>query len=122
MTGSITNTPAPSLPQYCVLVYVGLEPAAKLLGDEAPVVVALFERQSVSILVNPMWKAILPETEWAYFEELLLDWKEQVAARPWGLFQQLCSLSVGPLITARDGSDPASDPLLRLLIDGFQAV
>jgi hypothetical protein len=44
---------------------------------------------------------------------LLLDFTERAKLHPAALFKQLCSLSVGPLVTHAVGSSLSNHPLLQ---------
>ena len=109
--------------QYCALAYAGPEPSDASSSDEQRVVVIFLLGKPVpSILLNPDWRAILPQSEWNYFQDLLFDWRQQAATRPEELFRQLSALNTGPLITHRVGRDLASDPKLSELASRFETL
>jgi hypothetical protein len=122
----VTEQPAHTstgLPQrYCALAASTPDSGAGPRGDEEPIVLVMMKGPLPRILINPRWKLLLGEGEWNYFEDLLLDWRQQLAAHPEALFEQMCSLGTGPLIAVRVGSDIISDPTLKALAETFRAL
>lgn len=55
-------------------------------------------------LVHPELLNSVREVDQSYFHSLLLDLAERAKLHPDALFQQLCSLAVGPLIAREVGS------------------
>jgi hypothetical protein len=79
-------------------------------------------RSASRILVSPGWKSVVPESEWPYFEDLFLDWKQRLAANPEALFQQLSSLGAGRLITTYCGPHPPEGIAIGELLSTFQEI
>lgn len=110
MTKPITNSPITSAEQFCVLAFPGPDFGASQSHNAIPIVLILSNEDVVSrILINPGWKKVIPESEWPYIEDLLLDWKQRLATDDESCRQQLRSLNFGPLITIRLGCDLAAD-------------
>jgi len=83
-------------------------------------VLALFgEGNSLSLYIDPAWHAFVHESDREYIESLLKDFAERINMDPEALFQQLCSLNVGPLVAVDVGTDLAEFPALLKLWSRF---
>ena len=95
--GSQTENPRG---QICTLVYqehesFGSEP----VSETAFLVAKKQQSEGLSLFVNPAWREFVASRHWEYMDDLLEDFKERKRFEPDALFQQLCSLRVGPIIT-----------------------
>lgn len=63
-------------------------------------------------LVSPTYREIVQGNDLAYIDSLLNDFRERAKQNPEALFQQLCSLGVGPLVTLKAGPCIATYPAL----------
>jgi hypothetical protein len=55
----------------------------------------------------------------SYLESLFKDFIERAKLHPAALFEQLCSLGVGPIVAQRIGCSPDDHPSVRKLSTGF---
>ena len=86
--------------QICTLVYQEHESLGSETAPEIVLLVAKNEQsEGLSLFVNPAWREFVASRHWEYMGDLLEDFKERKRLEPDALFQQLCSLRVGPIIT-----------------------
>jgi hypothetical protein len=64
------------------------------------------DKNGLHFLVHPELHKSIRKEDQAYLHSLLLDFTERAKLHPEALFQQLCSLAVGPLIVREVGSHP----------------
>jgi hypothetical protein len=69
--------------------------------------------------VSPELGQIVRGEGLAYIESLLKDFVERAKTCPAELFQQLCSLAVGPLVTVEVGTRLSEYPRLKELSSQF---
>ncbi len=69
--------------------------------------------------VSPTLNQIVTIHDMLYIKSLLRDFIQRAAIRPLDLFQQLCSLDVGPLVTKEVGSNLVDQPHLWELLSRF---
>jgi hypothetical protein len=70
-------------------------------------------------LVHPELRAMVEGYDLPYLEPLLRDLKERAQFDPDGVFTQLSSLAVGPLVTTQVGPNIADSPSLVTLCSRF---
>ena len=107
--------------RFCVLAYE--KPPQTAMQPHDPVPIALFlcpENQAPRMLVHPVWRSVVPEPAWGYFEDLLADCRRRLDEDPDGLIEQLCSLSAGPFIAACTPGDRNTDAVLAALATVFR--
>lgn len=86
--------------QYCVVAYTASESEFSPLRDGPPILLAHLSPDSgLSLFVNSRWPDIVDHEHKDYFRSLLEDFALRAKLDPGGLFQQICSLNVGPLVT-----------------------
>ena len=73
------------------------------------------ETGDLHFLVSPKLGQVVQGNDMAYIDSLLRDFIERAKLHPGDLFQQLCSLSVGPLVTLEVGSHLTNYPRLQEL-------
>ena len=73
----------------------------------------------LSFLVEPDWQSMVPDADLNYIEALFDDFRERARQTPGGLFEQLCSLGVGPLVTQEVGKQISDYPQLLALLPRF---
>lgn len=72
------------------------------IRNQAILLVAILDSYGhLSILLNPEWRYIVASQDLEYLEALLEDLKVRVGSDARGLFVQLSSLNVGPLVTLK---------------------
>lgn len=71
------------------------------------------------MLLNPSWKKVIRLEDYGYFCDLWEDFAERAKTAPEALFDQLTSLTVGPLAVAKVGSDLSVYPALEALAKSF---
>jgi hypothetical protein len=80
------------------------------------------ENGGLQFLVHPELRKHVQADDLAYIESLLRDFARRAKLHPDALFQQLCSLAVGPLIVQETGPHLGECPeLLHLVADFIQA-
>jgi hypothetical protein len=102
--------------QFCVLKYRrrGGEDGAPIL-----VVVILDREGSLEILTHSDWRNLVEPIDAEYIDSLFLDFKQRATHHPEELFEQLCWLGVGPLVTIQAGESISDHPALLELCDSF---
>lgn len=93
--------------RYCALAYSaqGRPPADYLF-----IVLAELRSGVWKLLVRPGWPAVVALDDQSYVGEMLADMKSRLTEDPDSLFQQLSSLSVGPLTTYAAGQIVQNNP------------
>ena len=107
--------------RFCALGYrpdsrnesPSLEGQIILIGIESPTA-------GYRLLIDPRWEELVFPEDRSYFSALLQDLKERVRIDPGGLFKQLISLSVGPLVVNETGSSIEDNPRLWKLASAFE--
>ncbi len=108
------------LPHFCALAY-----RPKPEGKTPPcvesiiVIVVKDENGNFRFLVSPTYREVVQGHDLAYIDSLLNDFKERAKLNSEALFQQLCSLGVGPLVTQEAGPSLATHPILLELCRRF---
>jgi hypothetical protein len=77
------------------------------------------EEGKLQFLVHPEWRKGVRKEDSAYIGSLLKDFPERAKLHPEELFQQLCSLTAGPLKTQEAGSHLDEYPHLLKLFAEF---
>ena len=77
------------------------------------------EKEGLRLLVSPTLREVVLEEDLAYIDSLLEDFLERAKRHPAALFQQLCSLAVGPLVTQETGTRLTDYPLFMELSSRF---
>lgn len=77
------------------------------------------EDGQLRLLVHPERSKIIQSEDLDYIESLFQDLPERAKVDPDLLFEQLCHLGVGPLVTKTVGSSIDDNPLFRELSLGF---
>jgi hypothetical protein len=106
--------------QFCALEYSpqGLRIAASSV-DAVVLIVVRAEDETLRFLLHPEWRTVIQHEDLPYFESLLSDFLERAKVDPEPLFNQLCSLGVGPLVTREAGLSLSNHPNLMELCSGF---
>lgn len=91
-----------------------------LLPEQRCILIAArCEDGALHIRVCPDWRNVALEPDPDYWSALFDDFVERAKAEPEALFEQLCSLSVGPLVTQSTGDNIAQDPEIVALWQSF---
>ena len=99
--------------RFCVLEYrprnwrVGMPAVASVI-----LLVFRDNDRKLRFLVHPELHTIVQSEDFAYLESLLRDFLERARQHPEDLFNQLCSLGVGPLVTQEVGANVSDYPAL----------
>jgi hypothetical protein len=80
------------------------------------------ENGKLNFLAHPQWRTLVQPEDSEYVESLLADLPVRAKTHPDALFDQLCSLSVGPLETKQIGQSISEHPTLAKLISTFEPV
>jgi hypothetical protein len=104
---------------YCVLEYRP-EPWTKPAESVAPVFLIVVDgRDGLHFFLNPAWREFVLETDVEYIELIIRDFHDRALQSPRQLFDQLSSLSLGPLVTAATGTDLSGNASLQKLSSEF---
>ena len=121
MMDSENDTVIKREPQFCVLEYRPQMPRA---GSEWTGSIVLLvvkdENGALHFSVRPDWQPGIVDEDRNYLDALLADFLKRAQLDPEALFQQLCALAAGPLITREVGSQLADRPDLLALIANFK--
>ena len=109
-----------SLTQFCALAYRG-EQADETIQAKNQVILILIYSQATGmrLLASPEWLQIVRQADQAYIAEILADFRERTRSGPEDLLEQICYLSVGPLITYAHGIRLEEHPELHALSSTF---
>jgi hypothetical protein len=77
------------------------------------------EEGRLRFLVHPEWRGIIRAKDMGYFESLFHDLLKRAKLHPDTLFEHLCSLVVGPLVTREVGSNLEDSPPISQLTVRF---
>jgi hypothetical protein len=103
---------------FCALAYLASE--EDLAAD--PRVFLFVLKLSVSELklqIDQGWRQFVRERDYGYIQALLADVKERTTSDPEALFQQVSSLSVGPVVAQQTGLNLGDYPDLLILCRRF---
>ena len=70
------------------------------------------EGKGLRLIPRKDWRLYVSAEDLGFMEALVADMGVRAILDPEGLFKQLCSLNVGPLVTQTVGSDISRFPLL----------
>jgi len=111
----------PGLPtRFCTLAYA---PSHDFTTDPslAPVFLALQQHDgTMQLLAHPSLTEVALPADLPLLQALLQDFAVRAQDDPKSLFQQLASLSSGPLVTLSIGEDVQQDPLAMDLSGRFE--
>ena len=87
------------------------------------VLLAIRQRgEELRICVHPNLKKFIEDVDREYVDSLLQDLRERSGLDPDGLFEHLCSLSVGPLVTCEIGDEIAGREYLSRCLADFPEI
>lgn len=99
--------------QFCALGYVSRRQGDFRQGPEVTIALALRERgKAMKLILRQDWRLYVEAGDLGFMEALVEDLSVRATLDPEGLFKQLCSLNVGPLVTHTLGSDVSHFPRL----------
>jgi hypothetical protein len=112
----ISGASASPLPQFCALAH-----RAQDSSGVTPIFLIVFRAASggLRFLVDPSWHSVVNVQDAEYIECLLHDFLERAKEQPTALFEQLSSLSVGPLVTQETGEQISDHAALAELSSRF---
>jgi len=118
-TTSDTANESPHI-RFCALEYQA-QGEANAGSRTASVILLVLrdEEGDLRFLVHPELRNIVQEEDSTYVESLLRDFLVRAELHPDALFEQISSLSVGPLVTHEAGSDLSNHPQLGQLCSKF---
>jgi hypothetical protein len=106
--------------EFCALEYRPQAWSEASSGAALVIVLVLRDKErGLRFLVHPELRNIVGEEDIVFIESLLLDFSERAKLHPAALFNQLCSLGVGPLVTQEAGSDISEYPPIKELSSRF---
>jgi hypothetical protein len=78
----------------------------------ATVIILVLKDESgdLRFFIHPELREIVQNSDLHYLDDLLWDFVERARIDSGGLFKQLCSVGVGPLVTVAVGSDLSEFP------------
>jgi hypothetical protein len=101
--------------RYCVLEY---RPEAweTPTNSSAPVFMLVLESgKSLNFFLSPKWRNFVQAEDLEYVELFIEDVQQRAPGLPKQLFDQLSSLSLGPLVTREAGSNFSEQPAFQEL-------
>lgn len=103
--------------KFCALEYGGQD-----LEKGTTIILLVLEDTKdgrLNILVHPDWQSIVLPEDFQYIGSVLDDFLERAKEEPGHLFEQVCSLGVGPLVTHQTGERVSDYPHLLELCSQF---
>jgi hypothetical protein len=80
------------------------------------------DHDGLKLRIAPEWTTLVEDADRDYLTEVLTDWKKRATSDPQGLFNQIATLSVGPLVVRQVGSRLSESPYLLDLVKDFQEI
>ena len=77
------------------------------------------KRGRLRFLIHPELPAVVMENDLPYIQSLLQDFNERAKVHPAGLFKQISSLGVGPLVLQMAGPSLSEYPAIQTLCSRF---
>jgi hypothetical protein len=108
--------------RFCALAYAPMSGEGRLAAAEHVILLAIEDSGALRFLVHPNLKSVVNAVDFAYIESILKDFVERINRYATELFQQLCSLSVGPLQTHTVGDQLCEHPDIHSLVSQFVAL
>ncbi len=90
--------------RFCALQYRTQEKTGLSALERIIVLLIRFEIGGLRIFSRQDWPSLVQHKDLEYIRDLLADFKERARSSPEALFEQVSSLSVGPLVTYAVGS------------------
>jgi len=112
----LMNFPIQDVTRYCALAYSA---NGSLSAEHVFTIVAELRSGICKLLVRPGWTAMIAADDHSYVHEMLSDMRSRLSDDRSSLFQQLSSLSVGPLITYSAGGGVQHDPQIAMMLLEF---
>lgn len=108
--------------RYCVLEYRP-EPWTSPPESAAPIFMLLLDGgKGLGLFLNPDWRSFVQAEDLEYVELFLSDVQQRTQQSPRQLFEQLSSLSLGPLVTLAAGTNLSEEPGFQELLEQFEAI
>ena len=105
---------------FCTLEYTPSSQCDGIPSIRRVIILVLQEAKSaLRFLIHPKLDEIVAPIDLLYIQSLLRDFLERVRLHAEQLFQHLCSLAVGPLLTGTVGEIPTSPSDYALLASCF---
>lgn len=106
--------------RFCALEYrPGAQWSTPPSAESVILLVVEDDEAGLRFLLHPHLQSLILAQDRDYISALLKDFSERAKLHPEDLFQQLCTLSVGPLITYAIGSQLSDFPQLLELCATF---
>jgi len=107
--------------QFCALEYRPKGWHSESSGTAPVILLALRDEAGhVRVVVHPLLTSLVRKEDLVYLQSLLQDFLTRAEFDPGGLFNQLSSLGVGPLVTQAVGEDLRDYPTLQELASEFE--
>jgi hypothetical protein len=108
--------PGNDVTRYCAVAYFTQERAS---AENVITILVELRSGAWKLLVRHGWRKVVASDDQRYVGELLADMKSRISVDPNSLFQQLSSLSVGPLITHSVGGQVHDNPQMAVMLRNF---
>jgi hypothetical protein len=110
-------------PRFCALEYIPGSGACGLQNAKNIVLLVIRDAEfELRFLRHPRLHQVVKATDLHYIESLLADFIERVRYDAAHLFEQLCALSVGPLVTRTVGEQTVHYPEIHDLALQFMPI
>ena len=111
-----------SLPStgFCALAYESDSPNKELVSESRCILIATCSEEGIlHIRIRRAWRGVVRKQDTEYCSALFNDFVKRAKIDSKGLFAQLCSLAVGPLIVYAVGNSLAHSPEIARLWETF---
>ena len=109
--------------RFCVLEYRPVRDESKESAcDSRAILLVIEEEHQLQFFATADFRSIVHKADLEYIEQLLKDLPMRARRDAKVLFDQLCSLSVGPLITGKVGTFDANSADFEQICAGFISV
>jgi hypothetical protein len=105
--------------QFFALEYRSEELGTAWSHENVIILLVRSRNGNLDLLVHPAWHDIVAPAHQEYVQDVLSDFERRTTTDPEGLFKQVATLSVGPLVTYAEGADISDNPKLRKMLDSF---
>ncbi len=101
--------------RFCALEYRAEESSGPSVLERVIILFLRTESGTLRVFSHQDWRTIVHFKDHNYVRDLLDDFKERARSSPDALFQQVASLSVGPLVTYAVGSATDLKAMIEVL-------
>ena len=105
----------------CALRYQGSRAQADAKSDGGVILLAVLGRTGLRFYASPSFKEQIQKVDLPFLDELVKDLVERARVEPDLVFQQLCDLSMGPVVTDSVRRIEEGESEIEALYPGFEA-